>query len=285
MRICIATNYDNGRGLEKDVKILRDLLLRLGHDVVLAHTERDTHAPQSDAILFLETVRPLMFTSAPRRFVVPNPEFWPATWDEFLPGFEQVLCKTRDAERIFSARGAKTVFSGWSSEDRLDTSVPRENKFLHVAGASRLKGTNSVLGAWALGLSWPLTVVSSIISPWMDLPPGVTVLKDVSDSELRQLQNSHRFHVQPSEYEGFGHVLWESRSCGALLVGTEDTPGPCAVRVPVVRRETMGAAQKVYVSSLGVFSVVRKVVDDGTDVRVAYMEMTKRFEETIVRLF
>ena len=46
----------------------------------------------------------------------------------------------------------------------------------------------------------------------------------LDDARLRYLQNAHTFHICPSEAEGFGHVLMEGLSVGAVLVTTDGAP-------------------------------------------------------------
>ena len=45
----------------------------------------------------------------------------------------------------------------------------------------------------------------------------------IRDGELQRTQNAHRFHLCPSETEGFGHYLVEAMGVGAVVV-TLDAP-------------------------------------------------------------
>ena len=60
-----------------------------------------------------------------------------------LPAFDAVLCKTRHAERIFRALGSDARYVGFTSPDRMREAVPRERVFLHLAGRSSAKGTQT----------------------------------------------------------------------------------------------------------------------------------------------
>ena len=46
----------------------------------------------------------------------------------------------------------------------------------------------------------------------------------LSDGELRRLQNSHRFHLCPSQTEGSGHYLVEALSVGATTLTLDAAP-------------------------------------------------------------
>jgi glycosyltransferase involved in cell wall biosynthesis len=57
-----------------------------------------------------------------------------------------------------------------------------------------------------------------------DVPANVRLLRDhLDDATYRRLQNEHRFHLCPSQTEGYGHYLVEAMSCGAVAV-TPDAP-------------------------------------------------------------
>lgn len=44
------------------------------------------------------------------------------------------------------------------------------------------------------------------------------------DAMVTEMQRSRTVHLQPSEYEGFGHVIHEGLSCGAAVVTTDSPP-------------------------------------------------------------
>jgi len=262
VRVCIATNWDNGKGLQRDTEQLRAFLLNRNHEVVLAHTERDKTAPTSNLLIFLETVRPAFFSSAPRRWIVPNAEWWEAT--PYLDDIERVLCKTHDALRIFSGlAGEKASFLGWAALDRYDPSVPRNRAFLHVAGGSAVKGTAAVVDAWRRygATTPPLTLVSSV---WRGMRPSrVQLFRNIPDAALRQMQNQCMFHLQPSEYEGFGHVLWEPLSVGAVLVTTGAPPMsdvPAHTHLPVVSTYSLRVATMNRVAWPAVLETIRRLM-------------------------
>jgi glycosyltransferase involved in cell wall biosynthesis len=57
------------------------------------------------------------------------------------------------------------------------------------------------------------------------MPTNVTLIREhLSDAEYRRLQNEHRFHLCPSQTEGFGHYLVEAMSCRAVVVTLDAEP-------------------------------------------------------------
>ena len=124
---------------------------------------------------------------------------------------------------------SRCVYTSFEARDLYRADIPRQNRFLHVAGKSGNKGTNAVLRAWQQipnGLP-PLTVVASnpeFKALWEKNHSNIEFFPKVDESHLIQLMNSHQFHVAPSPYEGFGHSLSEGLGCGAFMVTTDASP-------------------------------------------------------------
>lgn len=233
---------DNGVGLSRDLSLLAEILRTDGvgvetagfgsyqfinHVHELALLTGCMLGGQVPVQLFIERVYRRCLPLARRNMLMPNPEWFLPKWERLLPQFERVLCKTRHAETIFSGLGCKTVFTGFTSADRFDPSVPRERAFFHLAGRSAVKGTDAVLAAWRKHPQWPrLTVVQH---PRLARPGASAANIEhradyIGDDELRRLQNAHRFHLCPSEAEGFGHYLVEALSVGAVTLVTDAAP-------------------------------------------------------------
>jgi len=57
------------------------------------------------------------------------------------------------------------------------------------------------------------------------LPANVRLIRDhLDDTAYRRLQNEHRFHVCPSQTEGYGHYLVEAMSCEAVVITLDAEP-------------------------------------------------------------
>jgi len=237
---CQLIARDNGAGLSRDLPLLADALHRAGcstHITGLPHRGRFAEwltrlqlarKPPAFAVnVMLERIRPEFMRAAQRNVLVPNPEYFRSQDKAALPLMDAVWVKTRHAERLFQALGAKTHYVGFTSTDRYDANVPRQHAFFHGPGRSGNKGTQALLSLWRKHPEWPmLTVVwrrkRMDIEP---LPANVTLIREhLSDAEYRRLQNAHRFHLCPSQTEGFGHYLVEAMSCHAVVVTLDAEP-------------------------------------------------------------
>jgi glycosyltransferase involved in cell wall biosynthesis len=242
---------DNGAGLSRDMHLLAGLLRDAGHDVTitgLGHRSRLSNRlrrlyarlrrllrgwvhgelnARYDMNIMLEHVRPEMFDRAHVNVLIPNPEWFREEWLPELPRIDLVFAKTRHAEHLFGQLGCRTTYIGFTGVDYLDPDVPRQPTFFHGPGRSGNKGTLPLLELWAKHPEWPqLTVV------WrrkrVELPPlpsNVRVIREfLPEAELRRLHNANRFHLCPSQTEGYGHSLSESLSTGCVTITTDAEP-------------------------------------------------------------
>lgn len=237
---CQLIGRDNGAGLSRDMALLADALRHDGSDVVLAalaHRGRLAEwltrrrlagrAPSFDVNVMLERIRPEFVAAAHRNVLVPNPEYFRPQDRAALTQMDAVWVKTRHAEALFAALGARTHYIGFSSPDRHLPDVPRRASFFHGPGRSGNKGTAALIALWTAHPEWPtLTVV------WRRkhiehgrLPDNVHLIREhLDDDTYRRLQNAHRFHLCPSQTEGYGHYLAEAMSCGAVVVTLDAAP-------------------------------------------------------------
>jgi glycosyltransferase involved in cell wall biosynthesis len=250
--------WHNAGGLSRDVDILAnalpadtfDLTLsgmpigdatvyrrRVYHRVANASRlllrRRQLAAAPFDINLFLEDIVSGFFPYARRNVFIPNPEWFKDDQARHLKGIDAVLCKTRSAQETFASLHDTAKFISFTSEDRLDNSGAARisEGFLHLAGRSWQKGTRALTDVWLDHPEWPtLRVVQSArtynqsrVTP-VDAPNIDHILERLEDAALKTLQNSHAVHLCPSEAEGFGHVIAEAMSCGALVLTTNAPP-------------------------------------------------------------
>lgn len=226
MRFNVISNVTNGVGLQRDYEMLRDELVRRGHDVNGIH-HKTPCLSQADVNVFLEVAVESLYRYAPVNWVVPNPEWWFPHWS--LDPFDRVLTKTHDATRIFRGLvGDRCQYLGWQARDFLapyppppDPAEKPYRSFLHVAGKSQAKNTEAVVDA-ARRTGANVTIVSA--SKGYLMPHNVAWYPRVTDHELGILLNTHDFVVLPSAYEGYGHSLHEAYGCGKIVLTTDAAP-------------------------------------------------------------
>lgn len=239
---------DNGFGLSRNLRLLHGALADAGCDVtisgirrgalhkalhplklrtgILARRLAGNSARRWDVNLMLERVRPEYLATARRNVLMPHPEWFDERDRAWLPRLDRIFALTHHAVPIFERLGMQVDYTGFTSEDRLDRSVPRERAFFHLAGRSANKGTDTLLALWQRHPEWPtLTALQSPrVTREVVSAPNITHRVDyIPDAELQRIQNAHRFHLCPSETEGFGHYLVEAMGVGAVVV-TLDAP-------------------------------------------------------------
>lgn len=240
-RINIVTNINSAIGLKRDYDLLYSILQNAGHQVNGIQFNAHSCVPHVDLNIFVETVVPSLFSQATKNWLIPNPEWYQPQFYSQIRGFDKILCKTQDALRIFHVLSRQqqasmpVEFIGWESKDFCEPNIPREHKFLHVAGNSSMKNTQSIIWAWATGtMRSPLTIVSQVYSCGASIP-NVSFYPTVREDEMKQLLNSHLFNLCTSHYEGYGHALHEAMGVGAVVLSTDRPPMDefyAAVRVP-----------------------------------------------------
>lgn len=237
---CQLIARDNNAGLSRDLPLLADALQRMGCSTQitgLPHRGRFAEwltriklarqSPAFDVNVMLERIRPEFMRAAKRNVLIPNPEYFRPQDKAALPLMDAVWVKTRHAERLFQTLGATTHYIGFTSADRYDANVPRKQAFFHGPGRSGNKGTQALLALWRKHPEWPMLTVA-----WRrkrveidTAPANVTLIREhLSDADYRRLQNEHRFHLCPSQTEGFGHYLVEAMSCGGVVITLDAEP-------------------------------------------------------------
>jgi glycosyltransferase involved in cell wall biosynthesis len=250
----IVSNISNGVGLERCYRQLRHELEARGHQVQgVQFNAKPFRISPADVNIFDEIVNLEALKAAPVSWIMPHPEWWFGGWDTHLVHFDKVLAKTRDCERIFKQKvGDKCQFLGWMPRDLYQPDIPRERKFLHIAGKSQMKNTREVIQGCKIARV-PLTVVSEHYGPRSRVP----------EDEIHRLMNSHFCQVMPSAYEGYGHVLREARAVGQVVITTDAAPmnelSP-AILVPSCGTHFHHAGELHRVSPHDVAKAVRQVM-------------------------
>jgi glycosyltransferase involved in cell wall biosynthesis len=243
---------DNGLGLTRDAQLLADALKANGCEVhVTSLGEKDEqlrwrygrgrrvlfshwrHAwarmrgrALYDVNIMFEHLWPLHLPLARYNIALPNPEWFDSKDARHLRRMDHVWAKTHYAQQLFQALGRKTSFVGFDSDDHYDPHVPRTRRFFHLAGGSRIKGTERLLALWRRHPEWPQLTVLQNPACAKPGPAQANIrhcVEYVAPETLRELQNAHAFHLCPSEAEGWGHYIVEGMGVGAVVV-TVDAP-------------------------------------------------------------
>jgi hypothetical protein len=184
---------------------------------------------KADLNVMLEHVWPQFLHEARYNVLVPNPEWFDRRDAALLPRMDRIWTKTEFSDRIFLARGCRTVRVGFDSEDRFESDVARLPQFLHLAGRSELKGTPRLLALWLQHPEWPLLTLVQDASAGKSPPhrPAHNIVYEngyLDDTALRHLQNLHRYHLCLSEAEGWGHYIVEAMSVSAVTLTSDAAP-------------------------------------------------------------
>ncbi len=293
MRIVVASNIGNGIGLQKDYELLRNFLEELGHEVEGQQFDKPAIEENFDLGIWIETISEHLIPIARKWWYFANCEWLRAEYVRPIQRHcEKVFAKTRDAEKELRQKFSNVHYVGFLTEDKMDESVPREKKFLHLGGNGGHRGTNQVISAWREYRYWngikaedaPLTVVSnSSTVERVQGVPGVTFIKRATDEEVKHLQNSHLFHILPSSYEGFGHALHEAQSVGAVILTTDAPPmnemgAPFHVVPDKVQKLNFGALN--HVSAKAIREIVPKMLEQPShEIARFQSEARARFEK------
>jgi glycosyltransferase involved in cell wall biosynthesis len=200
----------------------------MGRRLVLQAAQLVASRSRHDANVFIEQIMAGWIPVAQANLFIPNQEWVRPETIALLDRIDFVLCKTHYAKEIFGRRGHRVSYIGFSSEDRFRKDVKKNyKKFLHVAGRSVQKGTNTLAKVWAAHPTWPtLTIVTKVpeLIRGFEARNIIVVTEPLSPSALIALQNECGVHLCPSEAEGFGLYICEALGCGAITITTDAPP-------------------------------------------------------------
>lgn len=289
--------YNNGVGLDQDIAILSTELTRLGHHVEFVHWRDFSPKPKADYNIFLETVDELFFPLAHKNCLIPNPEWYqkPA----LIPKFDLILCKTKEALRIFGAHNPGAVYMGFTSKDCYEEREKNPRALLHLAGRSEQKGTDTIVDVWQKDPKLPTLQLLRLIEPHYPAIPNVSQITEyLPTPELKALQNHHLIHLCPSETEGFGHYLVEAMSTGAVVITTDAPPmnefitdPRCLVKTNRTQRQYL--ATNYYIDQAHLAATLTQLLslsDEelramGRKNREQYLENDRLFKQRLAEIF
>lgn len=214
----------NGGGMQKDYEILERELQLLGHHVKQVALTNKAPISEADINIFIELPKKACFPFAKKNYFIPNPE-WYCADRKMIPQFDLILCRTHEVERIFQQFTKNTYFLGFTSMDKFDDTIAKEyNQFLHVAGTSHQKGTQTILDLWAQRPDFPLLISSGSLFKDPKIHNVLHSKERIPEELFTRRQNECGIHLCTSETEGFGHYLVEAMSTGAVVITTDAPP-------------------------------------------------------------
>lgn len=298
----------NNYGLTQDAELIAGTMRSMGASYGLserrsrAFIDRLLQRHRARRVLHIERAHPNWFSAATENWLVPNQERFPLRHVERLRRVEKVLAKTKHAEAIFSNLGVNTAYLGFSSSDRLDPTVhKRWDRFLHLAGASTLKGTEDLIALWTAHPKWPqLIIVQKAQNASRALLPNVNIISGyLPDYELKHLQNSCGIHLCPSRSEGWGHHLVEGLSVGSIVITTDAPPmnehvsAEYGFLVPYYRQEPRHLGFNYYTDIVALSAAIQEAHEMRQDrkelmgrrAREAFLAIQKGFQERAREVF
>ena len=234
--------WNNQVGLGQDLILLTHALVQLGHQVFMTpagprrsdgslrarcHQLLRRNRPIYDINIMLEHIRPAFCWMAPLNLFIPNPEWFSARDAKSLHLIDAVFTKTIAATRLFTPKHPATHYVGFTSVDKYAPEVAKTQTFLHLSGASKMKGTQRLIATWRRHPEWPLLTVYQSYPPCQGDGEAANICRTIArlDAEsVRVLQNRHRYHLCLSEAEGWGHYIVEAMSCAAVVFVCDAAP-------------------------------------------------------------
>ncbi len=274
MKINIISR-DNAAGLTAETEIMTKLFENQGWEVFFSdYKSLDRFMFWSykkyDVNIFMQWANPTWLKLAKYNILIPNPEWFKVKWSSNIEKFDRIFCKTKSAVELFKMKNENTVYTGFTSKNRLIREIKKEpGQWLHVAGKSKLKGTNVIIETWLRNPNFPhLTILQKNSDGNIPSAPNITYIsKHISEGDLTELMNKCEVHLCPSVAEGFGHYIGEAMSCGAFVITTDAPPMNELVSetrgalVPFVEKSKMKFSYAYYIDSLGLEEVVNKVAN------------------------
>lgn len=215
----------NGKGLEKDYNILEIELGKLGYQVNYVDMFNLVPPSEAEINIFLETGNEYFFPYAKKNYLIPNPE-WYTGGTELMQKFDLILCKTKEAQRIFGKHNPNTQFISFTCDDCYLPYIIKSYKLAqHFSGSSAQKGTTAVENVWLRKPHFSTLYLIKNLNSKLSTGHNIIQINGyIPHYLLKTLQNSCGLHLCPSETEGFGHTILEAMSTEAVVVATNAPP-------------------------------------------------------------
>jgi hypothetical protein len=220
--------YNNGVGLTKDSKVIKDTLNSLSNNFKFYDFDAyRTDCPIADINIFFQNIDTNTINFIPQakiNILIPNPEWMFKFTLDNLDKVDLVLAKSNKCKEVLDKYHKNVVYLGFSSVDRFDPLVEKTKTFLHFAGKSIQKYTELVVDVFN-ELKIPITIVDSTQRFLGKTKPNIHYITNfLSEQEANKMFNSHKVHICCSLSEGWGHYIYEALSSKSIVLINDCPP-------------------------------------------------------------
>jgi hypothetical protein len=284
--ITIISNK-NGSGLEKDIKIISDILCKISDiEFRFAYGKFIPLKDNNEICIFIELVDERYYGKY--NILIPNQEWFFKKWLGELNNFNAIYTKTKIAYEIFSKIHKNVLYTGFTSLD-MYKEVDKIKECFHTQGKSIDKGTN-ILSEW--NSSMPKL---NLITRLKIDNTNINIIGDrLDDEEFIEISNKNLIHICPSTVEGWGHYINESKSMSNVVVTTnaepmnqliKDSRFLCDVVKVTKKSDSLGIRTETNIQQIEL--VLSNILDldlieIGKQNRIEFLENDKLFKETII---
>lgn len=286
-------------GMGKDIDVYMSVLDNKDQKVV--HKEiNDKHVlTQGNRVISIEHIQILHPDQI--TIFIPNQELVDKDDEKKLlaPNVVQhVLCKSQYARGIFE-RLKKDHQCTWTVDSFQFPPVLRKryydepkdrNVYLHPAGASWMKHTDTVIRAWLQNPDWPQLIITcrgwcidnhkNMLQKISKNNAGnIKVYNLLSTDDLSTLQKHAGVLITPSACEGFGHCVYEAMENGNLLITSDIPPlnevlidGKNSILIPPTASHSIGDSKSKFKWLRGLSKRVGKAGSSCFDISVDGIE-------------
>jgi hypothetical protein len=174
-----------------------------------------------DVCIHLEVVDDRYFGK--KNVLVPNQEWFMRRWLKRLNKFDAILCKSRYAYEIFKNYHKNVKYTSFTSIDCY-IECNKVIECFHASGKSTAKGTHYLKNIWETNRYPPIHIVSKHLESLAVNSDCILTYPFLQEKEFNFLRNKFLIHIYPSQVEGFGHIINEAKSCGAIVITTDYPP-------------------------------------------------------------
>lgn len=187
--------------------------------------DADPHPPV-DIAIHLERICRRKLATAGTHIFIPNQEWFPPEHRRLLNLIDLIACKSWHGLAVLKQLlpfHRAIVYTGFST--LVPPVVWRGPPFdcLHIAGQSPLKGTEAVVAVWQRHPEWPMLHLVTDLAVTAEAA-NIRCHRDLDAAAIAELRAHCLIAVQPSEVEGFGHVLAEAMTAAGVVVTTDGPP-------------------------------------------------------------